>query len=253
MQHSFDIEIAKKYGVNSAILLNNLYYWTEKNRANAKHFYDGVYWTYNSRKAFAELFPYMNPRQIEYAMQKLIDDGVVITGNYNENAYDRTLWYGITKKGYSILQNCEMENTKFGNGIAEIEKPIPNIKQTAKTTNKNYIDVLDYLNDKAGTRFRSVESNIKYINARMKDGYTVDDLKAVIDKKVKEWKGTDFQRFLRPETLFNATKFETYLNGLEAVEKPNKNADGYMKHEYGEKLNNSFKTWEDLLQERGNG
>ena len=82
MIHSFNINIATKYGVHSAIILDNLNYWITKNKANEQHFYDGHYWTYNSKKAFAELFPYMTERQIDYALKKLIDDGIIITGKY---------------------------------------------------------------------------------------------------------------------------------------------------------------------------
>ena len=139
MEHSFNIYIAERYGIPSAVLLKNIYFWIEKNRANETNYYDGYYWTYNSKKAFADLFPYLNPRQIDYALKKLIDDGLLITGNYNKVAYDRTLWYAITKKGYSILQNCEMETTKKGNGNPENDEPIPNNKPVIngdKTANK---------------------------------------------------------------------------------------------------------------------
>ena len=135
MEHSFNIYIAERYGIPSAVLLKNIYFWIEKNRANETNFYDGYYWTYNSKKAFADLFPYLNPRQIDYALKKLIDDGLLITGNYNKVAYDRTLWYAITKKGYSILQNCEMETTKKGNGNPENEQPIPD-KNTVENNDK---------------------------------------------------------------------------------------------------------------------
>lgn len=133
MQHSFDVRIAKDYGINAAVLLNNMYFWIEKNRANNTNYYDGHYWTYNSKKAFAELFPYLNERQIDYALKKLIDGGIIITGNYNKLAYDRTLWYAITKKGYCILQNCEMEETKMQNGNTENVQPIPYINTDTKT------------------------------------------------------------------------------------------------------------------------
>lgn len=75
------------------------------------------------------------------------------------------------------------------------------------------VEVLGYLNEKAGTRYKPVESNLKFIRARLKD-YSIADLKAVIDRQVAKWKGTSMQMYLRPETLFNATKFETYHNGL---------------------------------------
>lgn len=155
MQHSFDVRIAKEYGINAAVLLNNMYFWIEKNRANNTNYYDDNYWTYNSKKAFAELFPYLNERQIDYALKKLIDGGIIITGNYNKLAYDRTLWYAITKKGYCILQNCEMDDTKLENGNTEIEQPIPDSKPVIKTafskphnsegvTDRNNAEVLSY-------------------------------------------------------------------------------------------------------------
>lgn len=146
MEHSFNIYIAERYGIPSAVLLKNIYFWIEKNRANETNFYDGFYWTYNSKKAFADLFPYLTTRQIDYALQKLIDDGLLITGNYNKVAYDRTLWYAITEKGYSILQNCEMETTKSVNAKPEIERTIP-YKNTDIQTDKNTYSV------KARTRF----------------------------------------------------------------------------------------------------
>lgn len=132
MEHSFDVDIAKKFGIQPAIIFRNLFFWIEKNRANNKHFYDGHYWTYNSKKAFSELFPYMTERQIDYAIKKLIDAGLIITGNYNKVAYDRTLWYAITKKGYSILQNCEMEETELSNGNDDNVEPIPDINTDDK-------------------------------------------------------------------------------------------------------------------------
>ena len=50
MEHSFDIEVAKKYGITEAVLLKNFYFWIEKNRTNNLNYFDGKYWTYNSRK-----------------------------------------------------------------------------------------------------------------------------------------------------------------------------------------------------------
>lgn len=112
MKHMFDIEIAQQYGINAAVILDNMYFWVEKNRANEMNYYDGRYWTYNSVKAFSRLFPYLSPRAINTALKKLIDDGLIVTGNYNTSSYDRTLWYAITEKGFSIMQKCKMEEPK---------------------------------------------------------------------------------------------------------------------------------------------
>ena len=48
MKHIFDVDIAKEYGVNEAVILESMNYWIQKNKANGKHFYEGEYWTYNS-------------------------------------------------------------------------------------------------------------------------------------------------------------------------------------------------------------
>ena len=75
-----------------------------------------------------------------------------------------------------------------------------------------YNTVVSYLNQKAGTAYRSTTAKTKSaINARLAEGFNVDDFKAVIDKKCAEWIGTEWEKFLRPETLFG-TKFEIYLN-----------------------------------------
>lgn len=132
MTHSFDSEIAGEYGILEAVLLNHIYYWIEKNRANEQNFYDGTYWTYNSTRAFNELFPYVSERQIKNALKHLREEEVIITGNYNENAYDRTLWYALSEKGLSIVQKRPMEETKASNGKDDNVRPIPDIKPDDK-------------------------------------------------------------------------------------------------------------------------
>jgi uncharacterized phage protein (TIGR02220 family) len=75
------------------------------------------------------------------------------------------------------------------------------------------IQIIEYLNAQAETTFSTkIGSNIELISARLKEGYTLEDLKLVIDKKVKDWKGSDWAKFLRPNTLFAKTKIENYLN-----------------------------------------
>lgn len=73
-------------------------------------------------------------------------------------------------------------------------------------------EIVDHLNDKAGTEYRyTTKATQQKINARLNEGYTLDDFIAVIDKKVADWKGTDMAKYLRPQTLFG-TNFESYLN-----------------------------------------
>jgi len=80
-------------------------------------------------------------------------------------------------------------------------------------------EIVGYLNEKAGTRYKSSSKTTqRHINARLEEGFTIDDFRAVIDKKCGEWLGdAKFQAYLRPETLFG-TKFESYLNAPERNE-----------------------------------
>lgn len=143
--HFFNPQVAEEYGVNAAVLFQNISFWIEKNKANDRNFIDGYYWTYSSIKAFQELFPYLTARAISTALQKLEDGGLIITGNHNKSAYDRTKWYAITEKGFSILQNREMEKQETQNGNPENVEPIP-YNNTDKVQIE-YTDILTAFNE----------------------------------------------------------------------------------------------------------
>ena len=97
--HSFDPADAVEYGILEAVLLSNIRWWVAKNASNNKHWYNGHYWTYNSAKAFAKLFPYASQQQIQRALRKLELSGIVHVGNFNSNPYDHTKWYTAPIKG----------------------------------------------------------------------------------------------------------------------------------------------------------
>ena len=87
-------------------------------------------------------------------------------------------------------------------------------KSKSKSIDINIVEqVLDYLNQQANKAYKSTtEKTRRLIQARVNEGFTIDDFKTVIDTKVYEW-GNDpkMEQYLRPETLFG-TKFEGYLN-----------------------------------------
>lgn len=104
MMFMFDSKVASICGANSAVILQNLYFWVKKNAANERHFHDGKYWTYNSVGAFEEIFDYMTKKQIRGALDKLVETGLIIKGNYNKDPFDRTAWYALTDKAFDILE-----------------------------------------------------------------------------------------------------------------------------------------------------
>ncbi len=151
MEHHFNVEEAVKHGVEKAIILNNLRFWLEKNKANEKHIYndgavDEYYWTYNSSKAFAAIFPYINDRTIRRYLQEMEEDGIIISGIFNKHKYDQTKWYTMPEYVIALA--------KMTNGATENGQPIPYNKPDRKlNSDKSEISVSEekeelYLNFK---------------------------------------------------------------------------------------------------------
>ena len=137
MEHSFDIDIAKEYGIPAAILLKHIYYWVEKNRANYKHLIEGEYWTYCSVKAFGELFPYMSAKVIRTGLTKLEEGELIKTGCFNTQIYDRTKWYTLTPKGRSLCRNGKRPLSEKATLFDQKGEPIPYKEPYIETYNKS--------------------------------------------------------------------------------------------------------------------
>lgn len=84
----------------------------------------------------------------------------------------------------------------------------------AQPKEPDYVEeIVDHLNRRAGTHYRATTASTrKLIKARLKEGFSVAEIKLVIDKKCAEWlNNAAMVTYLRPETLFG-NKFEGYLN-----------------------------------------
>lgn len=155
------------------------------------------------------------------------DSGVIVIKHWRINNYLRNDRYKKTtyieelnqlmlddKGGYTEKDTIKdgipmVSPVKDSIGKDSIEIGNTNV---AKSDNNVAKQIIDYLNEKLGTRYTTKsKSTIKHINARLEEGFTYNDFKIVIDKKVADWKGTRFEPYLRPDTLFS-TKFEGYLN-----------------------------------------
>lgn len=95
MTHAFDVDEAKKFGLNAAIILDQIRRWIAYNKANGKNDHEGRTWTFNSVKAWAALAPYFSSKQVRSAIDDLVAADVLIKGNFNGNPNDRTLWYAL--------------------------------------------------------------------------------------------------------------------------------------------------------------
>lgn len=115
--------------------------------------------------------------------------------------------------------NEDLKKIKSGteNSLVQELKNVQGIKTDNINTDKNNImsicsEVIQYLNQVAGKKYKpDTPSHQKYIKARLKEGYKLDDFKYVVDVMTAKWTGTDFQQYLQPQTLFG-NKFDNYLN-----------------------------------------
>lgn len=110
----------------------------------------------------------------------------------------------------------ENANVNDNDNIYIVGKPRQDTPKTQKDdqTEKDIQTIVDYLNAKTQSKYSAKTNETrKSITARLKDGYTIDDFKAVIDSKVKEWfNDAEMRKYLRPSTLFRPSNFESYLN-----------------------------------------
>lgn len=143
--HHFRPALAELVGVDCATFLNNIYHWTSHNAANEKNYYEGRYWTYNSMEAFRKIFFYWSRRQIERIIATCKKEGLLLTGCFNEDPRDRTLWYTLTNKAMLFFcdgmgtesvdcnsQNGEMQHAGRCSTYPETVTPLPDNKPDNK-------------------------------------------------------------------------------------------------------------------------
>jgi len=191
MNHSFNIEIAKRLDVNQAIIIENMAWWLKKNLANNRHIHDGSVWTYNSVNAFSELFPYWSKDQVRRILEKMESNNVIKVGNYNKVNYDRTKWYSVSAKW--ILSIYQIDLANLPNGICESAKPIPvintnintvvNIERETKRFQPPTIQQIDdYIFEKTGRSDLDEAEN--FFNYYESNGWMVGKT------KMKKWKNS---------------------------------------------------------------
>lgn len=124
-------EVAVKYGLDIAIFMHNIVYWTQKNAAEGRHLNAGRYWTYNSIAALHRLMPMWTPAKIRRLVRKCEDDGLLISGKYSDDPMDHTKWYSPSDK---ILRFYEGAAADF----AESEKGCNFLERGSRKNSKCY-------------------------------------------------------------------------------------------------------------------
>lgn len=149
------------------------------------------------------------------ALKSLVEKGYLI----RREEFINGVQFNRYKANLPLLKNFYYPDKETSTGEVKDfngggKETLPNNKSNIKSLNNKeiYESIIARLNEKAGTHYRpSSKATQGHINARLAEGYTVEDFYTVIDKKCAEWKGGKMEQYLRPETLFGS-KFENYLN-----------------------------------------
>lgn len=193
---------------------------------------DGAKFT-GSRKYLAEWCG-CSMATIDRTLNSLVDKGLISRTSY------------VTKHGYRAVEYAAMGPNHINEPPAEgprtadtddprtpADEPQPLLNEPQAPAQPKEPDpteeVIDHLNQRAGTHYKATTANTrKLIKARLKEGFTVDEIKLVIDKKCADWiNNPAMVEYLRPETLFG-NKFESYLNAKSTPQNnPNNTAYNY--------------------------
>jgi uncharacterized phage protein (TIGR02220 family) len=143
-----------------------------------------------------------------------------LSGIYiNKHVSNESISNVLTQSSTEQVTTQETNNSLYINNQKDNDKEKIQKKKTDSSQSQDLQEestisnTVLYLNAKINGRYvSSAESNRKFIRARLREGYTFDDFKRVIDNQWIKWKDTDMAEYMRPETLFNATKFQSYIN-----------------------------------------
>ncbi len=168
----------------------------------------------NQAKGVEKIF-YLIPENIKF-IDKLAESLLSIARFFSDDFRQHLLTLSKGFLNQKQKQNQKQKKDMSGKKIIFPKHTSPSIPAMRNSSLKTQaIEVLDFLNKKAGRAYRAVDTNLKFIIAGLKSGATVDDCRQVIAKKTREWKSNPkMAEYLRPATLFNAEKFEQYLGEL---------------------------------------
>jgi uncharacterized phage protein (TIGR02220 family) len=154
----------------------------------------------------------------------------------------------ITEKGKtyqfgSKSDDSEVNNEQVGSKPRNPAEANPTYKTTITISpldnkTEEIVGIIDYLNSKSGKKFKAVNGAVKLVRDRMNEGYSPEDIKKVIDLKCSDWiNNKKMNQYLRPETLFGATKFSGYFGNVGVVTQKEQEMEDWLNEETPENDN----------------
>lgn len=225
--HTFNVSIAKAFGLTEAILLQNFYHWHQCNKGNDDMFKDGRVWFFRSVAQIVECYPYLSPDKVRYAIERLIHSGFLFKGNYSEDKLKKASWYSLSDKTLSLFGennipfgkrqndlgfpqlNYSIEDIDNNNKEKEIDKSISKKKETRMPTEEERLMFEEFRSAYNG-RKRGLDTEFDFFISQNKDWREVLPLLVGAIKKENELR--EEARAMRK--FFPEQKnMQTYLNG----------------------------------------
>lgn len=164
----------------------------------------------------------LSVQNVRTALKRLISTGELTVKKYPKFTLFKVENYDMYQTPNSQTNSQLTGNQQASNSQLTTIKEIKNVRNkeikniyiapTSDEAEPVITEIIDYLNKRTGKHFKTnVDKTKRYIKARIKEGFDIEDFKKVIEIKCRTWMGTDMEKYLRPETLFG-TKFEGYLN-----------------------------------------
>ena len=170
MRHAFNTDLAEKYGIEKALIIDYFAYWVVENMRNERNFHEGRYWVFNSASALSEKFHYISRRTMNQKLQELETDGILISGNFNKNKFDRTKWYSF-KDEYAWLLDEHRSSAEIaassGDNLHSIGESSHSIGENCQWSGENChsIKISNTYTDKNSKEFQT-DSSLSLANAR---------------------------------------------------------------------------------------
>lgn len=230
----YDKAVLVMLDANCAIIYHHLKSWCDYNKAHRQNLRDGRYWTFNSMRAWSELLPGFTEKQIRFSLEKLEKAGLIVTGSFNKQPYDRTKWYSVNPVPYEeyLPDLWDFDLPNLANGEAKIGEPIPMINTNSNTMikddeeeerNENFNSSIQKQNQETAKVFKSYESEIGVLTSLIgneikafleQDNVSPDWIIAAIEEAsrnnkrswsyisaiIKRWQVEGFQSSNKPES-----------------------------------------------------
>lgn len=219
--HSFNVSIARAFGLTEAILLQNFYYWHQCNKGNDDMFKDGRVWFFRSIAQIVECYPYLSPDKVRYAIERLIESGFLLKGNYSEDKLKKACWYSLSDEILSLFgennipfgktQN-DLGNSQLNYNNKDIDNNIEKEKEIDKSISSKKDETSEFVDYIYSLYPTKCPCRNKYLGKSLKDKgrikqllkeYTKEEIEFVVRTEIEEKYGKVYMH-----------NFSTFLNNF---------------------------------------